>query len=51
MRRRFKVTIATSTAPPIKVQIAGGVLFDEFYNPNLESNQLVLTDGGRKPGC
>ena len=39
------MTITTSTSPPIKAQIAGGVLFDEFYNPNTQSNEVVLVDG------
>lgn len=43
------MTIATSTSPPIKAQIASGVLFDEFYNPNTESNEVVLTNG--RAGC
>lgn len=45
MRCRFKVVIATTSKPPIRVMIASDVLFDEFYNPNLESNQLILTEG------
>ena len=41
------MTITTSTSPPIKARIASGMLFDEFYNPNSESNEVVLTDGRR----
>lgn len=39
------MTITTSTSPPIKAQIVSGALFDEFYNPNAESNEVVLMNG------
>ena len=37
----------TSTSPPIKAQIVSGVLFDEFYNPNAESNEVILMNSRR----